>query len=144
MKEYSEEEILLSYKGRCISDREHGQGYCGSCSIEIHRRQLKDPKAWIHHFVPDWIKNQKPKPTTADLQAANTLLREALELYKKLEENSWDLRCVDVSTGGDDYDILWVVIEHYQSKPHDRDIGSGKTPLEAIKEALKPKPTKAS
>ncbi len=63
-------------------------------------------------------------------------LIEALELYQALEENSWDLRCINVPTGGDDYDILWAVIEHYQAEPKERDIGQGKTPAEAIKEAI--------
>jgi len=48
MSDYTEEEILLSYKGRIISDMEGLKtGYCGSCPIEIHRKQLSDPDSWV-------------------------------------------------------------------------------------------------
>ena len=59
-----------------------------------------------------------------------------LKLYEVLERESWELRCVDVPTGGWDYDILWNVIEHHMDKPHDRIIGSGLYPIAAIRHAL--------
>jgi len=64
---------------------------------------------------------------------------EDLSPFEALEENSWDLRCVNVPTGGDDYDIIWEVIEHYQATPRNRTIAGGITPVEAIKQALKPR-----
>ncbi len=70
------------------------------------------------------------------LQADLENKTEALEKYKSIEENDWDLRCVDVPTG-EDYDIEWHVVEHYMAKPKERIIGYGKTPLEAIEQALK-------
>lgn len=48
----------------------------------------------------------------------------------------WDLRCIDIPTGGDDSDIAWIVIEHHMAKPHERQIGHGRTPKEAIDAAL--------
>ena len=57
----------------------------------------------------------------------------ALEI---LEQECWDLRCVNVPTGGDDYDIGWRVIEHYQAEPQERIIGYGNSPLEAMRDAL--------
>ena len=59
------------------------------------------------------------------------------DMYFQLEDNNWDLRCEDAPTGGDDLDILWKVIEHYQTKPHDRVIGQGHTVKDALKQALK-------
>ena len=49
------------------------------------------------------------------LQAKLDEKEEELQIYKLLEENSWDLRCIDIPTGGDDYDIEWIVIEHHMA-----------------------------
>jgi len=49
-----------------------------------------------------------------------------------LEESCCDLRAVDEATGGGDYDVAWEVIEHHMAEPQERQIGYGKTPLEAI------------
>ena len=54
-----------------------------------------------------------------------------------IEENCWDLRCIDIPTGGGDSDIGWIVVEHNQAEPKERTIGRGKTPAEAIEKALK-------
>ena len=61
------------------------------------------------------------------------------KLIEVLEEESWDLRCIDAPTGGGDYDIEWIIVEHHLDKPKDRIIGRGKTPAEAIEQALKGK-----
>lgn len=52
-----------------------------------------------------------------------------------IEDNCWDLRCVNVPTGGDDYDVGWRVIEHYMAHPNERIIGYGNSPLEALNDA---------
>ena len=75
------------------------------------------------------VKNDKQR-------TAYVALVRALGLYRKIEENSWDLTCVNSPTGGDDYDILWIVAEHYMAKPKIRQIGYGDTPEGAIKAAL--------
>jgi len=52
---------------------------------------------------------------------------EALEQDKArldaLAGESWDLRCFDVPTGGDDADIGWRVIGHWMAEPRERIIG---------------------
>lgn len=55
-----------------------------------------------------------------------------------LRENSCDLRCIDVPTGGGDGDVHWVVVEHYMAKPHEREIGRAYSdePREAIDAAI--------
>ena len=72
----------------------------------------------------------------------NKQLQAELDKYKALEENDWDLRCVDIPSGGDDFSIAWQVIEHYMAKPRERIIGRGLTPIEALEQALKEKPEK--
>jgi hypothetical protein len=66
MEKYTEEQILMSYKGRCLEESKEA-GYCGSCSIEIHRRQLSDPTSWVQPFVLGWAREAIPSPTTGDL-----------------------------------------------------------------------------
>ncbi len=62
MSKYTEEEILLSHRGRQLSEQENLSGdYCGTCSIEIHRGQLDDPDSWVQHFVQRWIDKAKDK-----------------------------------------------------------------------------------
>lgn len=39
-----------------------------------------------------------------------------------LVNESWDLRCFSIPTGGDDYDIGWRVVGHWQAEPHERTI----------------------
>lgn len=53
-----------------------------------------------------------------------------------IENSTVDLRCHDAPTGGDDYDVHWTVIEHYEAEPHEREIGWGKTPRAAIDDAI--------
>jgi len=48
-----------------------------------------------------------------------------------LEDNCCDLRCED--------DYHWEVVEHYMAAPHERTIGYGSNPLEAIKNAMNTK-----
>jgi hypothetical protein len=64
----------------------------------------------------------------------------AVDLLKVLEDECWDLRCVDEPTpGGDDGDIAWQVVGHWMSKPQERVIGYGKTPKSAIEDAMRPR-----
>ncbi|VWC53838.1 hypothetical protein BLA9940_02107 [Burkholderia aenigmatica] len=51
-----------------------------------------------------------------------------------LRDETCDLRCVDVPTGGGDSDVRWVVVQHHMSKPHEREIGRSHSedPREAI------------
>lgn len=56
-----------------------------------------------------------------------------------LHRESWDLRCFDIPTGGDDYDIGWRVVGHWQAKPHERVIAEVYTddPRAAIDAAIR-------
>ena len=58
------------------------------------------------------------------------------DVLKTLEDNCWDLRCVDVPTGGGDADIGWNVVEHHMAPPQERVVGIGGSPLEAVQDAL--------
>jgi hypothetical protein len=53
-----------------------------------------------------------------------------------LGEECWDLRCKNIPTGGDDYDVWWEVIQHHMAKPTERVVGEGATPQEALAAAL--------
>ncbi len=54
-----------------------------------------------------------------------------------LEQETCDLRCVDLPAfGANDYDFEWVVIQHHMAEPQEREIGRGKTAIEAIKDAF--------
>ncbi|MCJ8053809.1 DUF3850 domain-containing protein [Shinella curvata] len=41
-------------------------------------------------------------------------------LLDAIQHESWDLRCFNIPTGGDDCDIGWSVIGHWQAEPHER------------------------
>lgn len=41
-----------------------------------------------------------------------------------LEDNGWSLLCENSATGGDDYEIVWLVVASYMSKPYRRVLGS--------------------
>jgi len=45
---------------------------------------------------------------------------EDTKLLDTLRSESWDLRCFDIPTGGDDSDIGWRVIGHWQAEPCER------------------------
>ena len=63
--------------------------------------------------------------------------KEDAELLDWLREECCDLRCISSPTGGDDYDVRWVVIQHHMAKPHEREIGESYTdePRDAIRAA---------
>ncbi|MDW9253148.1 hypothetical protein C7S16_6604 [Burkholderia thailandensis] len=42
-----------------------------------------------------------------------------------LRDECCDLRSVSVPTGGDDYEVNWIVIQHHMIAPHEREIGRG-------------------
>lgn len=58
------------------------------------------------------------------------------QLLEDLEAASCTLKCVNVPTGGDDFDITWEVIEHYMDKPNERVIGCGTSPIDALNDAF--------
>lgn len=46
---------LTTHNGRQI-DESKSPGYFGSCSIDVHCLQLKDPKSWVHSSIKRWEK----------------------------------------------------------------------------------------
>lgn len=46
---------LATHKGRKI-DESRDPSYCGSCSIEIHCSQVRDPKSWVHSSIKTWAR----------------------------------------------------------------------------------------
>ena len=68
---------------------------------------------------------------------ADYILTEAatiINLIGFLEENTIDLRCIDEPCQ-DDFDISWIVVEHYMDKPQEREIARASTPIAALKDA---------
>lgn len=61
----------------------------------------------------------------------------AAKLLRWLEDESCDLRCIDVPTGGDDADIDWIVVGHYQAEPRMRERARASSPMAAIEIAMK-------
>lgn len=56
----------------------------------------------------------------AKAEAENEQLRSDAKLLDAIQHESWDLRCFNIPTGGDDCDIGWSVIGHWQTEPHER------------------------
>ena len=68
--------------------------------------------------------------------------RELEGLFAALRENSWDLRCISLPTGGDDCDIGWRVVGHWQAEPRERAIAEvfHDDPAAAVRAALTAQP----
>lgn len=64
-------------------------------------------------------------------------LREDKARLETQERNFWAVIPEDEPTGGDDADVGWHVIEYHMAKPHERRIGYGKTPRQAIDAAIR-------
>jgi hypothetical protein len=73
------------------------------------------------------------------LQPRLDAAEEMREAFAWLEDESFDLRCLDIPTCRDDYDIEWVVISHHMDAPKEREEGRGQTPLEASRSAKEKK-----
>ena len=58
------------------------------------------------------------------------------EILEIIEEEYFNIECINVPTGGDDYDVIWEVYSHHQAKPNKRLEGQGSTIAEAIEDAL--------
>ena len=78
---------------------------------------------------------QQPSGNAGELPSAQD--REDADLLDWLREETCDLRCINEPTGGDDYDVRWIVIRHHMAKPHEREIGRSFTddPRDAIRAA---------
>jgi len=46
-----------THRGRKICEREElGDGYCGSCDLETHALQLRNPQSWVHSIKGEWLR----------------------------------------------------------------------------------------
>lgn len=64
---------LETYEGRKISEeRELGLGYCGSCSLEIHVDQVRNPKSWVNSRVLEhWHKDGSKRTLVGEYEDDN-------------------------------------------------------------------------
>lgn len=76
------------------------------------------------------------KVMAANAEAQRDAARAEAALLSAIENRCWDVRCVDVPTGGGDSDVAWVVIEHHMAPPRERQVGYGNSPAAAIRAAL--------
>jgi len=98
----------------------------------VSLRSMFFKPSYIEKFSQGWMARAawKAAPAGDALDAAR---------LDFLENCSADLRCESVPTGGDDYDIMWGVFEHYMSAPNLREVGAGLTAREAIDAAMREK-----
>jgi hypothetical protein len=86
-------------------------------------KAVQEPVAWVNHGenkitrATGWDGYGALYTTPPAAQPAVPLTDDTRRL-DALAENSWDLRCFDMS----DDDIGWRVIEHHMSKPHERTV----------------------
>jgi hypothetical protein len=97
-----------------------------------------------HRFSPTQGWEQAAKDVRARLLKNSTRFlcskaTEPVDYLKILEDQCWDLRCVDTGGGYDDGDIGWRIFGHWMSQPQERIIGYGDTPLAAINDAMRPR-----
>lgn len=47
----------MTWEGRCIEDAKQAD-YCGSCSLDVHVKQMRDPSSWVNFspFFIRWLK----------------------------------------------------------------------------------------
>lgn len=63
------------------------------------------------------------------------------ELLDALAANYWDLKCIDIPTGGGDADVDWIIVEHHMGKKGDVTIAQAYTddPRAALRRAISEK-----
>jgi hypothetical protein len=81
-------------------------------------------KCWMQFPDSQFI---APAAKAVDVEAA----------LRVLEQECMSLKCEDSPTGGDDADVVWYVVSHHMSKPHERTVAFGKTPQEALAALLR-------
>jgi hypothetical protein len=106
-------------------------GECSSAGNASARELLKRLWSQIYDKRPAG----DPKDTYRELAALLDEPQTAQDPLAIIEDSCWDIRCRDVPTGGDDYDIVWDIIEHYQAAPKERVVGTGRSPREALADA---------
>jgi hypothetical protein len=107
----------------------------GLYTPDAPRTQIQDVLDWLHGRGFGRATNVHEWSDPPERVSEEGALRHP-DLWTVLEDECWDVRSRNVPTGGDDYDVEWFVVEHYMADPTEREIGSGKTPIEAVRRAL--------
>ena len=140
--------------------REVFAGLITALRAQPQAREEAQPYGWVYErldFGPEWCAGLEwypaeftKKPPTPD-RSRNVIAlytappthplaegADAEKLFKALRDESWDLRCFNVPTGGDDCDIGWRVVGHWQAEPCERTIAEvfSDDPAEAVRQAL--------
>lgn len=104
-------------------------GKCICHKPDALRAELTQLRAERDTWRENWNTASKE---LAELHDEIAEARKDSERLKIQERNCWAVIPEDEPTGGDDADIGWHVIEYHMAKPHERRIGYGKTPQEAL------------
>lgn len=103
-----------------------------------------------HAAMKGWHPADCPSEIVGDLlnalderDAEIARLREYEALFTALRDQSWDLRCFNMPSGGDDADVGWRVIGHWMAEPHERTVAEVYTdnPAAAVRAALSAQPS---
>lgn len=102
-----------------------------SCSNMESVAWNRDADAWLRRHRE---RQSAALPAPAETPAASG----EVDLFEVLRDQSWDLRCFDIPTGGGDADIGWRVVGHWMAEPRERTIAEVYTdnPRAAVKAAL--------
>lgn len=87
------------------------------------------------HFDHDYPDGHRLVGMARDVfRAASGAAAQDTERLNWLRDETCDLCCIDVPTGGGDSDVRWVVVQHHMSQPIEREIGRSysEDPREAI------------
>lgn len=114
-----------------IEEHEHDVNAFNYHAMEYYRRQVQSYQSTAF----------KALKAFEEAKAAQDLTDK--DLFDRLAYESWDLRSINVPTGGDDYLVHWIVIEH--DGEEGREIGRAydDDPREALRDAIRRK-SKAS
>lgn len=94
----------------------------GAVEISLERYRAQEPFGgdMVSNPQGTWVRFDDAMAKIAALSHPADGWREDTARLDALRDNSWDLRCFDIATGGDDSDIGWRVIGHWQAKPQER------------------------
>jgi hypothetical protein len=107
------------------------------CQAGLLRHLAKgDPRDVAAYCAFMWHHGWATKAADRQSQAVSApLASNASDPLETLEGNCWDLRCIDIPTGGGDADIGWNIVEHHMGPPKERIVGRGRSPREALQDA---------
>jgi len=112
----------------------YSDAYQQNALLTLEAKRLREALKWLcmrcedqGHYSPTRqpiVVNALSTPLdTSALDAYVAGWKKDAELLTAIQSNSWDLRCVNLPTGGDDYEIGWHVFEHHMQAPCLRLIG---------------------